>query len=923
MNCSISGEVPEEPVVAKNSGLLFEKRLIERHILDYGKCPVTGEPLTMDDIVPVKTGKIVKPRSLTAASIPGMLGMFQNEWDALMLSNFALEQQLHTARQELSHALYQHDAACRVIARLKKERDEARSLLAQAERQAPLPAVTANVSALSNGKRASENEEMGPGGKRMRPGISDNIIAELTDCNAALSQQRKKRQIPPTLASVDALERYTQLSSHPLHKTNKPGITSLDISLSKDIVATGGVDSNAVLFDRTSGEILSTLSGHSKKITSVKFVAEHNVVLSGSADKTVRIWQGSEDGKYDCRHILKDHTAEVQAVTVHATNNYFVTASLDTTWCFYDLSSGVCLTQVEDPSNSMGYTSAAFHPDGLILGTGTTDATVRIWDVKSRGNVASFDGHTGAVTAISFSENGYFLATAAHDGVKLWDLRKLKNFRSFELYDQDTPTNSVDFDHSGSYLAIAGSDIRVYQVGSVKAEWNCIKTLPDLSGTGKATSVKFGPDASYLAVGSMDRNLRIFGLPENDGSNEVFTFIRQQGAGERGECLQNSKSNWESKFDVYKKWGLSEEQIWEAFLKYPRVMSASEDKIAKTMEFLVNTMGYQPSAIAKQGSVIGRNLEKIIVPRGLLVQDLISNGLAIKFTLSSLFDQSEESFLKRFVYRFEDKAPELLKLYKQKVDVAAGGNRIFIFIRQQGAGERASYLINKFGFSQESALKLSKYLRFKTPEKPDSEIVNLVKERGFNPLDLKFLFAVTVVRQNSKSNWESKFDVYKKWGLSEEQIWEAFLKYPRVMEVSEDKIAKTMEFLVNTMGYQPSAIAKQGSAIGRNLEKIIVPRGLLVQDLISNGLAIKFTLSSLFDTSEEYFLDRFVYRFEDRVPELLKLYKQKVDVAAGGKYKTQRIRLMCFCLVNSSKDYGCCSSSFKGYLPYMELQRDE
>jgi pre-mRNA-processing factor 19 len=124
--CALSGEVPVEPVISVKSGNLFEKRLIEGYVNENGVCPITREPLSLQDLVPVQSGKAVKPRSAAHTSLQGMMGSFQNEWDAMVLETFKLRELLNEARMELSHTLYQHDAACRCESLRRMRQHESR-----------------------------------------------------------------------------------------------------------------------------------------------------------------------------------------------------------------------------------------------------------------------------------------------------------------------------------------------------------------------------------------------------------------------------------------------------------------------------------------------------------------------------------------------------------------------------------------------------------------------------------------------------------------------------------------------------------------------------------------------------------------------------------------------------------------------------
>jgi len=183
MFCGISEDTPQEPVVSKKSGHVFEKRLIEKHIRSTGACPITKEALSLEDLIPLQIKAPFKPRPANLSSMPALLQTVQNEWDAVMLETYTVKQQLVETRKNLAKALYENDAAFRVIARLIKERDEARALLVELPGAASAPSsAAAGVGMEVEGNSHSAEDA----------GMTADVIAKLDDSAKALQKGRKK-----------------------------------------------------------------------------------------------------------------------------------------------------------------------------------------------------------------------------------------------------------------------------------------------------------------------------------------------------------------------------------------------------------------------------------------------------------------------------------------------------------------------------------------------------------------------------------------------------------------------------------------------------------------------------------------------------------------------------------------------------------
>jgi pre-mRNA-processing factor 19 len=226
------------------------------------------------------------------------------------------------------------------------------------------------------------------------------------------------------------------------------------------------------------------------------------------ASGAVKIYDGSNETAS-----FAVHAGPATGVSLHPSGDLLASVGSDKSYVLYDLRSldGQPAARVFSDSGKLRLldehnfnpitddvvelTCCQFHPDGQLLAAGAKDGKIRIFNISTSEIGASLQTD-GPVLSLSFSENGYFLASASAGSktVQNWDLRKEAVANTIEFGQQ---VISVAWDHSAQFLAAVGSGAVAIFGYQKKA-----KTFEELlkKGVENARRVAWDPNGKHLLV---------------------------------------------------------------------------------------------------------------------------------------------------------------------------------------------------------------------------------------------------------------------------------------------------------------------------------------------------------------------------------------------------------------------------------------
>ena len=233
-------------------------------------------------------------------------------------------------------------------------------------------------------------------------------------------------------------------------------ITSIAFSPSNEkLVASGSLDATIRIWNIKRRQLaVNPLKGHNNSISAIAYSPDGTRLISGSDDKTVRIWN-SETGQL--LSTLSGHSSDVNSVAYSFDGSRIVSGSDDKTIIVWDAQSGQIVCGSFNAADSVK--SVCFSPDGKQILSGSWDNTVRVWDsLTGRSLFPPFIGHTSYVNSICFFPCKRCFATGSRDGtIRIWTLVTAPDDTAWELrYD-----NWV-VDESGKLMMWIPNDLHKY-----------------------------------------------------------------------------------------------------------------------------------------------------------------------------------------------------------------------------------------------------------------------------------------------------------------------------------------------------------------------------------------------------------------------------------------------------------------------------
>lgn len=281
-------------------------------------------------------------------------------------------------------------------------------------------------------------------------------------------------------------------------------------------ILTGSEDATARLWDASTGRLLQTF-GHDVTVRDAALSPDGTRVLTGDFTGEVAIWDAATGERlFD----LAGHAARVNKVRFDPSGRLALTASFDGTARVWDVSTGQDVAVFAGTTQAV--ITAEFTPDGKHVVTAGDDA--RLWEIP-QGATSMLRAHGAAVWDVAFSPDGETLVTGGlMDGTaRLWDLRTRRQIASL---DHD-PAAMVSADISSDGRFVLTSDQYLAPGQASQADparmWelptgNLVREFPPpehdplglCGGRCSATRASFSPDGRMVAVSGSDGRLRIF-----------------------------------------------------------------------------------------------------------------------------------------------------------------------------------------------------------------------------------------------------------------------------------------------------------------------------------------------------------------------------------------------------------------------------